>query len=60
MPDPTASEISASLKQLDVRIVHLLDEFASDTGIDIADLIIRYDYDNHAYVMDYRLAFPEE
>jgi hypothetical protein len=59
-PDLTTSELAARLKELDFAIVHQFDVFASDTGIDIADLIIRYDYDNDEYVMDYRLAFPEE
>jgi phosphoribosylaminoimidazole-succinocarboxamide synthase len=59
-PDLTTSELAARLKELDFAIVHQLDEFASDTGIDIADLRIEYDYDNHQFVMEYRLAFPEE
>jgi phosphoribosylaminoimidazole-succinocarboxamide synthase len=59
-PDLTTSELAARLKELDFAIVHQLDEFASNTGIDIADLRIEYDYDNDQFVMDYRLAFPEE
>jgi phosphoribosylaminoimidazole-succinocarboxamide synthase len=59
-PDLTTSELAARLKELDFAIVHRFDEFASDTGVDIAELRIEYDYDNDQFVMDYRLAFPEE
>jgi len=59
-PDLTTSELAARLKELDFAIVHQFDEFASDTGIDIVDLRMEYDYDNDQFVMDYRLVFPEE
>jgi len=59
-PDLTTSELAARLKELDFAIVHQFDEFASDTGIDIVDLRMEYDYDNEQFVMDYRLVFPEE
>ena len=59
-PDLTTSELAARLKELDFAIVHQFDEFASDTGIDISDLRVEYDHDNHQFVMDYRLVFPEE
>ena len=59
-PDLTTSELTERLKELDFAIVHRLDKFASDTGIDIAELHVKYDYDADEFVMDYRLAFPEE
>jgi len=59
-PDLTTSELAARLKEVDFAIVHQFDEFASDTGIDIVDLRMEYDYDNEQFVMDYRLVFPEE
>jgi hypothetical protein len=59
-PDLTTSELAARLKELDFAIVYQLDKFASDTGTDIAELRIEYDYDNDQFVMDYRLVFPEE
>jgi len=59
-PDLTTSELTARLKELDLSIVHRLEEFASDTGVDIAELHVKYDYDADEFAMDYHIVFPEE
>jgi hypothetical protein len=59
-PDPTTSELAASLKELDFRILHQFDIFATDTGVDIIELHVTWDEEKEEFLMDYRLAFPEE
>ena len=60
IPSLTTSELASRMKQLDYKLLHCLDEFTSDTGIEITDAIIHWKEDDDRFEMSYAFAFPEE
>lgn len=60
LPNLTTSELSFRMKELDLKLLHCLDEFGSDTGIDVTDVTIHWNEDAEQFDLAYAFAFPEE
>ena len=60
IPNLTTSEFSARMKRMDLDVVHCLDCFLSDTGVEVIGLNLSFDKEAEGYLLDWHFAFLEE